>query len=126
MEVCITDPHFTTVTVVKEGYNPNTQNITQYPGTNQTIDIYANLTPVAVQPVANFNAVPTTGFAPLSVQFTDTSTGPPATWSWTFGDGNTSTSQNPVHTYVTPGNYSVSLTVTNSVGNSTKFVEQFH
>ena len=79
MEVCITDPHFTTVTVVKEGYNPNTQNITQYPGKDQTIDIYANLTPVAVQPVANFNGVPTTGFAPLPVQFTDTSTGPPAT-----------------------------------------------
>ena len=66
MEVCITDPHFTTVTVVKDGYNPNTQNITQYPVKDQTIDIYANLTPVAVQPVANFTASPDNRIRPAT------------------------------------------------------------
>jgi len=63
-----------------------------------------------------FIATPTAGLAPLSVQFTDTSTGGPTSWLWTFGDGNTSTAQNPAHTYTTAGTYSVSLTATNEYG----------
>jgi len=47
--------------------------------------------------------------------FTDTSTGEPATWAWDFGDGATSTDQNPTHTYA-PGKYTVTLTVTNDAG----------
>ena len=54
-----------------------------------------------------------TGRAPLTVQFTDTSTYPAITaWAWTFGDGNTSTNQNPIHIYMYSGAFTVSLTVT--------------
>ncbi len=52
-----------------------------------------------------------------TVSFTSTSTGNPTlTYRWTFGDGATSTAQNPTHTYTTIGNYTVTLTVTNSYG----------
>ncbi len=68
-----------------------------------------------VVPVADFSATPTSGVGPLDVAFTDASTGTPATWAWTFGDGATSTLQNPTHTY-NPGTYDVSLTVTNALG----------
>ena len=61
----------------------------------------------------------TAGPAPLTVQFTDTSTGNPTAWSWSFGDSATSTEQHPVHTYTAPGTYTVSLTVTNSTGSNT-------
>ncbi len=70
----------------------------------------------AQPPVANFTANITAGVAPLAVRFTDTSTGDPTAWSWTFGDGATATEQHPVHTYTLPGNYTVNLTVENSFG----------
>jgi len=70
-------------------------------------------------PTAAFTGSPTSGVAPLAVQFTDQSTGDPTTWSWTFGDGGTSTAQSPSHTYVSPGTYTVSLTVTNANGSDT-------
>ena len=66
-------------------------------------------------PTASFNANPTSGDAPLSVQFTDTSIDPDGTvasWNWDFGDGGTSTAQNPGHTYKSAGTYTVTLTVT--------------
>jgi PKD repeat protein len=66
-------------------------------------------------PVANFSGTPTSGSAPLAVNFTDLSTNSPTAWSWTFGDGGTSTVQNPSHTYAA-GTYTVSLTATNSAG----------
>ena len=43
--------------------------------------------------------------------FSDTSAGVIGDWIWDFGDGNSSSLQNPSHTYATPGTYSVSLTV---------------
>ncbi|UUX92573.1 PKD domain-containing protein [Methanoplanus endosymbiosus] len=69
--------------------------------------------------VANFTANTKTGAAPLEVQFNDTSTGIPTSWLWNFGNGNTSTVQNPVHTYHTAGNYTVNLTAMNSGGSDT-------
>jgi len=69
--------------------------------------------------VANFTASTTAGPAPLTVRFADTSAGNPTSWSWSFGDGATSTEQNPTHTYTAPGNYTVSLTATNSAGSDT-------
>jgi len=69
-------------------------------------------------PVAAFTASPLTGNTSLSVAFTDLSTGSPTTWSWDFGDRDTATSSNPVHTYVTAGMFSVSLTVTNAGGSN--------
>jgi PKD repeat protein len=67
-------------------------------------------------PIANFTVNTTSGTAPLAVQFTDTSTGAPTSWSWTFGDGGTSTEQSPVHAYSKKGAYTVSLRVVNSQG----------
>jgi len=67
-------------------------------------------------PVAGFSATPLSGNAPLSVTFTDSSTGNITDWSWDFGDGNTSTDQNPTNNYTTPGVYDVTLTVTTSEG----------
>lgn len=53
------------------------------------------------------------------VDFTDKSTGGATAWLWNFGDAGTSTLQNPTHTYLTNGTYTVSLQVTNSAGTST-------
>jgi PKD repeat protein len=55
-----------------------------------------------------------------SVAFSDSSTGTPLTYSWTFGDGNSSTAASPNHTYADNGTYYVCLTVTNTSGDSTK------
>lgn len=62
------------------------------------------------------------GFTPLAVQFTDTSTGSPSTWLWNFGDGGTSTLQNPQHTYNTPGIYTVSLTADGLTSTKTNYL----
>ncbi|WP_300426116.1 chitobiase/beta-hexosaminidase C-terminal domain-containing protein [Methanobacterium sp.] len=76
---------------------------------------------VASTPTADFTATPNKGTVPLTVEFNDQSTGTkPLTYSWDFGDGSTSTEQNPTHTYTTSGNYTVKLTVTNAVGSSEK------
>ncbi|MDD4255065.1 MAG: DUF2341 domain-containing protein, partial [Methanofollis sp.] len=69
-----------------------------------------------LKPGANFTANTTEGNAPLTVQFNDTSTGSPTSWSWTFGDNTTSTVQHPTHTYIEAGNYTVTLTATNAAG----------
>jgi PKD repeat protein len=70
--------------------------------------------------VSNFTADVTSGIAPLTVSFTDQSTGSPASWFWDFGDGTTSTEQHPSHTYTSAGNYSVNLTVTNAGGSDSE------
>jgi PKD repeat protein len=72
--------------------------------------------PTPTAPTASFSAAPTSGASPLAVQFTDTSTGSPTSWAWSFGDGTRSTAQHPSHTYSAAGTYSVSLTASNSVG----------
>jgi PKD repeat protein len=66
--------------------------------------------------VANFSGTPTSGVAPLSVTFTDSSSGSPAAWNWSFGDGTVSSTQNPTHSYTNAGTYSVRLDVTNPDG----------
>jgi PKD repeat protein len=70
-------------------------------------------------PTASFTAAPTSGVAPLAVQFTDTSSGTPTGWAWDFGDGTTSSAQNPSHTYTAAGTYTVTLTASNSAGSDT-------
>jgi len=74
---------------------------------------------VLTKPVANFSASPTSGKAPLTVSFTDTSAGIPTGWKWNFGDGTTSTNKNPIHKYSKAGMYTVSLTVKNALGSNT-------
>ena len=70
-------------------------------------------------PVADFTGTPTSGTAPLAVDFTDSSTGSITSWSWSFGDGGTSTAQHPSHTYTGMGIYTVALTVTGPGGSDT-------
>jgi len=69
---------------------------------------------VNVRPQAQFSATPLSGDEPLTVAFTDQSTSYDgiSSWSWDFGDGVTSTEQNPTHQYAQDGSYTVSLTVT--------------
>jgi beta propeller repeat protein len=63
------------------------------------------------------------GLAPLTVRFSDQSTGTPGTYLWDFGDGTTSVEKDPEHTYVLPGSYGVSLTTGNEFGNATASVD---
>ena len=72
-----------------------------------------------VPPVANFSSNVTQGSAPLSVQFTDLSKNATIR-NWNYGDGATSTEQNPTHTYFSAGNYTVNLTVSNGKGTTSK------
>jgi len=65
-------------------------------------------------PTAGFGAA--TGCFGDPIQFTDQSTGSPASWNWYFGDTTTSALQNPIHTYASAGSYSVTLTVTDANG----------
>lgn len=78
--------------------------------------IYVSLGPVLS---ADFNYDYVVGCTPSPVTFTDLSqscTGPVNDWAWDFGDGGTSTVQNPVHVFLTPGDYLITLTVKNTVG----------
>ncbi|OGN88275.1 MAG: hypothetical protein A2X23_04345 [Chloroflexi bacterium GWC2_73_18] len=81
---------------------------------------YVVVSPAASAPTADFSGTPTSGDAPLAVQFSDLSTGVATSWSWAFGDGGTSTLQNPSHTYAAAGTYTVGLTASNSVGGDTE------
>jgi PKD repeat protein len=76
-------------------------------------------------PVVNFTGTPRNGTAPLTVQFTDLSTNNPTSWTWSFGDGNSSNSQNPSHIYMAAGSYTVSLTASNGDGSGNKTVTDY-
>ena len=78
-----------------------------------------------VLPVAKFSAKPTSGKAPLTVAFTDKSTGTPTKWKWTFGDGTSSTTKNPKHKYLVEGNYIIALKATNDAGSNTKTLRNY-
>ncbi|NOT93104.1 PKD domain-containing protein [Ferruginibacter sp.] len=74
---------------------------------------------VNAAPAVAFTGSPLTGCFPLPVNFTDQSTpgsGTITSWQWDFGDGASSNTQNPSHTYTASGNYNVTLRLTNSVG----------
>jgi PKD repeat protein len=70
-------------------------------------------------PTADFTGAPVSGTVPLTVQFTDLSTDAPTSWTWDFGDGGTSTAQNPQHSFQNAGTYSVALTASNDHGSDT-------
>jgi len=70
-------------------------------------------------PITDFSATPLNGLAPLAVAFTDETIGTATSWSWNFGDGTISSSQNPTHTYLSAGTYTVSLTASNSAASDT-------
>ncbi len=105
-------------------YNtPGTYSVTlivsnQYGSDTLTKTNYITVTSAGAPPVADFVGNPTTLTAGNTVTFTDQSTNNPTSWQWSFPGGtpSTSTQQNPVVTYNTPGTYSVTLKVTNQYG----------
>lgn len=73
--------------------------------------------------ISIFSADKTTTGPGKQIQFTDFSNGTPTSWVWDFGDGNSSTDQNPLHTYTEFGDYTISLKITDaddSVSTSTR------
>ncbi len=93
----------------------NFPNLTVYNRWPLDITLVNNLNLVN-PPVTNFNALITSGYGTTSVPFRDLSTGSPFLWLWNFGDGSSSTDQNPTHTYSIPGSFTVNLTVWNAGG----------
>jgi PKD repeat protein len=86
------------------------------PAKTATSQVTTNVSAVGNPLAASASATPTSGQVPLSVGFTGTATGgtPNYSYSWDFGDGTTSTTQNPSHTYSTAGTYTAKLTVSDS------------
>jgi PKD repeat protein len=78
-------------------------------------------------PNASFTGTPRSGYTPLTVQFNDTSAYSPTSWNWAFGDDDptNSTRQNPVHTYISAGSYTVSLTAANTGGSNTTTIANY-
>ena len=94
------------------------------------IEVKANFIEVFELPVAQFTATNLGGSAPRTVRFVNLSTGNPDTFAWDFGtdvdtdgdniaDSSTSTDENPMVTYLSGGDFEVSLTVTNDAGQNT-------
>src|SRR5439155_23645595 len=81
----------------------------------------------AVVPVASFSGSPTSGLKPLTVSFTDNSTGTITNRSWDFGDSSTTntTATTLSHTYTTAGTNTVSLTVSGPLGTNTTSLSNF-
>ncbi|MFH1701609.1 MAG: PKD domain-containing protein [Candidatus Zixiibacteriota bacterium] len=99
-----------------------TISLTAYNICGDDTETKVNYVTVYAGPMTDFSATPTSGSAPMAVNFTDLSTSYLTinSWSWNFGDGSSSIHQNPVHTYTSPGTYTVSLTVTDDCGNDTE------
>ncbi len=132
---------------VFEGGNPNTSTLQNpfvvynQPGTySVTLQVsnsagndmitqqgYITVNAANLAPVANFSSDKISGAAPMQVQFTDISLNSPTAWSWFFEGGSPSTSslQNPSVAYNNPGNYTVTLTTSNSIGTDTKTVQAY-
>jgi PKD repeat protein len=91
-------------------------------GASDHLPVVADYTIPVVPPAASFSATPTNAALPLTVTFTDVSTGIVTNWYWDFGDGSTSntyTSTSVTHTYTTAGVYSVTETVSGPGGTNT-------
>lgn len=113
-----------TSTAIHPSYDfpgPGTYNVTLN-ATNAcgTTSYSADVTISAVAPTAAFSTGAAQGCSPLQVQFTDLSANAPTAWSWSFPGGTpaTSTQQNPLVTYATPGVYGATLIASNSAGMS--------
>ncbi len=103
---------------------------TTIPTNSPTIRPTSTITPVQTQIpstgklAASFAASPVKGKIPLTVRFTDTTTGSPTKWVWYFGDGGVSYEKNPVHTYKKKGYFSVRLIVSNASRMNTAYKPQ--
>ncbi len=90
------------------------------PGGSNTQTRTNYVTVSAPAPVAQFTGTSDLGTAPLTVNFSNTSTGSITSYAWTFGDGGTSTAASPSHVYAAAGTYTVALTVTGPGGSNTQ------
>ena len=100
---------------------PGTYTITLIVRNRSGSDVMRKTDYITVYPYPNpiFNANLTLACSPANIQFSDQSTpgqGSISSWAWTFGDGSTSSQQNPQHTYTQTGYFSVGLVVYNSAG----------
>jgi uncharacterized delta-60 repeat protein len=84
---------------------------------------YITASPPVTPPVTALSGTPTSGTAPFTVQFTDTSTGSPTAWKWEYNSGSGwtqfNTKKNPSKTFTTAGTYAIRLTATNAGGSGT-------
>ena len=80
---------------------------------------YITVNSLPVSPTVAFTGTPLSGVIPLTVNFTDNSTGSPTSWLWNFGDNTTSTIQNPTHVFSNTGTYTIKLTASNTNGSNT-------
>ena len=125
----------TTTTLFDKGTWLNYAGFVNYPSQNVTVIGNTLITlPVLhfskydffeTAPVGNFTGTPTSGYAPLAVQFTDASTYLPTSWNWSFGEGNFSVAENPLHTYVSAGSDTVSLTASDVGGSNTTSIVNY-
>ena len=114
VRTCPTCTPVWTYTVKKCGYFTLTQQNHQYPGNNQTVDLYANLTSPKEPLILDISANVTAGWAPLAVGFETRGIGVSESWNWSFGDGTFSDERDPVHVYAEEGVYNVTLQASNS------------
>ncbi|MBT5144961.1 MAG: PKD domain-containing protein [Gemmatimonadetes bacterium] len=84
-----------------------------------------SVTIVAPRVKADFTGHPLDGPAPLEVRFENLSSEDADIYAWDFGDGGTSTQQNPRYTYEQAGSFDVSLTVTSATGSDTEIKQQY-
>jgi PKD repeat protein len=84
-----------------------------------TFVISSSSTPIPILPVANFGSDVSSGYVPLAVKFTDSSTNAES-WLWNFDDGTTSILQHPEHVFTTAKTYNVTLTASNANGANSK------
>jgi uncharacterized protein (TIGR02145 family) len=86
---------------------------------NDTSSVEITIIIFGLSPIAEFSVNKTTLTLGETINFTDLSTQSPNSWLWNFGDGGSSTEQNPVHSYSSTGIYTVSLTAANNYGSDT-------
>jgi PKD repeat protein len=103
---------------LRDGTNGDTVTVNNIIVRNQAPTPIPSATPVIERPIAAFTQSATVGTAPLTVQFTNLSTGSITGLQWNFGDGTTSSEINPTHRFNNPGAYSVTLTATGPGGTS--------
>ncbi|MFC6225338.1 GEVED domain-containing protein [Hymenobacter artigasi] len=84
------------------------------PVSGQVEDYTIIARPNTLPPIINFSTNYVVGGCVNPIQFTDLTTNVPISWLWSFGDGTTSTLQNPTHTYTASGTYNITLSATNA------------
>jgi hypothetical protein len=114
------DPSLETAGILQDQASPGTGDEVAISGTTVVADPPGWAWVSTTTPIADFTGTPLTGTVPLSVAFTDTSANTPTSWLWDFGDGTSSTAQNPTHSFAAGGVYTIKLTATNGAGSHTK------